>query len=140
MLLSAREKVAATLKLITQLDQLLAELGLDQLSLHDNFVLVLGLQGSFLLFKRLNHVLKLLELGEIPLLPVVEELLDLLVLLVELFREPLLCFEIAGDLNLELVALAADNLNLTVLVSRLEGDLFKLLVQHFNVLLVDLDL
>ena len=58
----------------------------------------------------------------------------------ELFREPLLCFEISGDLNLELVALAADNINLTVLVSRLEGDLFKLLVQHLNVLLVDLDL
>lgn len=43
-------------------------------------------------------------------------------------------------MNLELVALAADNLNLTVLVSRLEGDPFKLLIQLLNFLLVDLDL
>ena len=43
-------------------------------------------------------------------------------------------------MNLELVALAADNLNHTTLVSRLEGDLFKLLIQLLNFLLVDLDL
>ena len=58
----------------------------------------------------------------------------------ELFIEPLLCFEQLGDLNLELIAFAADNLNLTVLISRLEGDLFQLLVQLLNVLLVNLDL
>lgn len=80
--------------------ELFAEFSANSLGLDNHLVLVFSLQGCLFFFKNLDHIFKSCELARVPLLFVVEKLLDLVIFFMDSFVEFLLNLESLSKLFL----------------------------------------